>query len=219
MEGYRRILAKRTKKKEPVTAQNLRDIIRNTDMSDLTSVRTAAVCLLSFAAFLRFDELTKLNCNDVKFYDGSMALMIRGSKTDQYRQGDEVLVSATETDTCPVAITRRYIELGDVDLSSPEPFFRGIVVTKKGQCLRPQGRLSYTRTQELVREAIQKAGLAVQMYGLHRLRAGGATAAANAGVPDRAFKRHGRWKSETAKDGYVKDSTEYRLSVSKQLGL
>ena len=72
VEGYRRILAKPTKKKEPVTAQNLRDIIRNTDMSDLTSVKTAAVCLLSFAAFLRFDELTKLNCNDVKFYDGSI---------------------------------------------------------------------------------------------------------------------------------------------------
>ena len=42
--------------------------------------------------------------------------------------------------------------------------------------------------------------------------------AANAGVPDRAFKRHGRWKSENAKDGYVKDTLEYTLSVTKSLG-
>ena len=35
---------------------------------------------------------------------------------------------------------------------------------------------------------------------MHSLRAGGATAAANAGVPDRLFKRHGRWKSESAKE-------------------
>ena len=40
-----------------------------------------------------------------------------------------------------------------------------------------------------------------------------------AGVADRLFKRHGRWRSETAKDGYVKDALETRLSVTKQLGV
>ena len=61
-------------------------------------------------------------------------------------------------------------------------------------------------------------GLPPEKYGVHSLRAGGATAAANAGVPDRAFKRQGRWKSENAKDGYVKDTLAYRLSVTKSLG-
>ena len=56
-------------------------------------------------------------------------------------------------------------------------------------------------------------------YGLHILRAGGATAAANAEVPDQLFKHHGRWRSETAKDGYVEDPVKRRLEVSKQLGL
>ena len=32
--------------------------------------------------------------------------------------------------------------------------------------------------------------------------------AANAGVPDRLFIHHGRWKSEAAKDGYIEDSVE-----------
>ena len=58
-----------------------------------------------------------------------------------------------------------------------------------------------------------------KLFGMHSLRAGGATAAANAGVPDRLFKRHGRWKSESAKDGCVKDSVESRLEVSKNLGI
>ena len=44
---------------------------------------------------------------------------------------------------------------------------------------------------------------------------GVATAAANAGVPDRLILRHGRWSSVSAKDGYVKDSVASRLSVSK----
>ncbi|KAH3702743.1 hypothetical protein DPMN_077769 [Dreissena polymorpha] len=50
--------------------------------------------------------------------------------------------------------------------------------------------------------------------GFNRWRrwgAGGATAAANNGIPDRLFKRHGRWLSETAKDGYVKSSVDERL--------
>ena len=51
----------------------------------------------------------------------------------------------------------------------------------------------------------------------HSLRSGGATAAANAGIPDRLFKRHGRWSSDSARVGYVKDSS--RLSVSKALGV
>ena len=51
---------------------------------------------------------------------------------------------------------------------------------------------------------------------MHSLRSGGATAAANAGVLDRLFKRHGRWRSESAKDGYVKDSVSSLLSVSTQ---
>ena len=54
---------------------------------------------------------------------------------------------------------------------------------------------------------------------LTRSGQGGASAAANSGVPDRVFQRHGRWKSATAKDGYVEDSTDVKLSVSKSLGL
>jgi hypothetical protein len=40
----------------------------------------------------------------------------------------------------------------------------------------------------------------------NRLRSGGASAAANAGVPDQMFKRHDTWCSENPKDGYVKVS-------------
>ena len=51
------------------------------------------------------------------------------------------------------------------------------------------------------------------------LRAEEVMAAANTKVPDRMFKRHGHWKSENAKDGYVKDDVKSRLEVSKSLGL
>ena len=97
--------------------------------------------------------------------------------------------------------------------------FRGIVSTKSGERLRTSGGLSYTRTRELVLEKLAEIGLDKSKYGLHSLRAGGASAAANAGIPDRWFKRHGRWRSENAKDGYIKDTLEERLVVTQHLGL
>ena len=33
------------------------------------------------------------------------------------------------------------------------------------------------------------------------------------------FKRHGHERSQSAKDGFVKDALETRLSVTKQLGI
>ena len=71
----------------------------------------------------------------------------------------------------------------------------------------------------MVLDMLAAIGLDKRQFGLHSLRSGGASAAANARVPDRFFKRHGRWQSENAKDGYVKDSLEERLKVTRNLGL
>ena len=50
--------------------------------------------------------------------------------------------------------------------------------------------MSYSRTREIVLQAFVQLGYAKNLFGLHSLRAGGASAAANAGVSDRLFKRH-----------------------------
>ena len=81
--------------------------------------------------------------------------------------------------------------------------------------LRDSGKLSCSRLTELLREKLTLLGYPAVKFSHRSLRAGGATAAADACVPDRIFKRHGRWKSETAN---VKDSLEKRSLVSKSLG-
>ena len=53
-------------------------------------------------------------------------------------------------------------------------------------------------------EAFKDIVLDISAIGTHSLRSGGATAAANAGVPDPLFKRHGRWASESAKEDMSK---------------
>ena len=57
-----------------------------------------------------------------------------------------------------------------------------------------------TRMREVFLAKLDQLGYDRSQFGLHSLRAGGATAAVSAGVSDRLFKRHGRWKSETAQE-------------------
>ena len=78
--------------------------------------------------------------------------------------------------------------------------------------------MSYTRTRETVVARLKEVGEGLNV-GIHSLRASGATAADRARVNDRIRKRHGRLKSENAKDGYVDDTLEERLSVSQALQL
>lgn len=79
--------------------------------------------------------------------------------------------------------------------------------------------LSYTRARESIVGVVRKFVPTTDIISLHSFRAGGATSAANAQVPDRCWKRHGRWQSETAKDGYVEDSLDNGLIVSKSPGI
>lgn len=79
--------------------------------------------------------------------------------------------------------------------------------------------MSYTTLRDQFKAAFAPHVSDISQYCLHSLRSGGASAAANNGVKDRMFKRHGRWISERAKDGYIKDNIEERLSVSLLLGL
>ena len=68
-------------------------------------------------------------------------------------------------------------------------------------------------------EKLKEVDLDPKEFGLQSLRSGDVTAAANAGVPDQWLKRHGRWLFENAKDSYIKDKLEDRLSITKNLDL
>ena len=85
-------------RKEPNTADMLSAIVGSFGpVPTLTDIRLGAMALLSFAAFLRYDEVAKLQCCDIKFTHECMSAVIRSSKTDQYQQGDVVPVARTGT--------------------------------------------------------------------------------------------------------------------------
>lgn len=68
--------------------------------------------------------------------------------------------------------------------------------------------------EKLILQAFHDLGYKKELFGLHDLRSGGATPGANSGLNESLFKRHGRWKTDVAKDSYVKDKLDAMLSVT-----
>ena len=219
-EGLQRMLAKPVTKKKPVSVELLGRIVEGATRSNsLSDIRLATACLLSFAGFLRFNELVNIRPTDIKVQDEFMTLHLPRSKTDQLRKGDELVIARTRNATCPVAMLELYMRRTHTAWDDQRFLFRPICKSSKGERLRESGCISYSCLRDLFKRKLEALGEKSGDYGLHSLRAGGATAAANLGVADRLFKRHGRWRSENAKDGYVEDTTEQRLGVSRNLGL
>ena len=191
--------------------------------SDLTSAFQylgGVEIVLSFMGFLRFSEVSNLKRSDFILHNTHMSIFIEKCKTDIYRKGRWLDLAKPNSNLCPLDLTKRYFVLAGIDKQCDKYIFRGIENTKNGQKLRKIDKpLSYTNVKGHVIDLPANIGLDPKKFGLHSLRSGGASAAANLGVNDRLFKKHGRWKSDKVKDSYVHEDIESKLSVSRNLGI
>ena len=222
-EASQRILGTgRSNRKEPMPRDLIKGIVDRADLSNGLELRNVCLYsyLLCFAGFLRFDDVSRVKRNEISFHSGYMAIKVEKSKNDQLRQGDEVLIAEGEGATCPVKILKEYLNMFNIDPMSNEFIAKQLIRTKKSYKLASSNKpISCSTFRDHLRKFLRGFVPDPQVYGIHSFRWGEASAAANSGVPDRVFQRHGRWKSATAKDGYVKDSTDVKLSVSRSLGL
>lgn len=190
------------------------------DLDKLLDLRNILMFVLSFAGFLRSSEVLALKSGDLELSEGFVSLTIRESKTDILRDGNSVLISEVKDSMiCPVTLLKKYLHKANIQLCTNElVFVRPISVSRKSQRLvSVEKPINYATYRDIFKKVFQNIVPDISKYSTHSLRSGGATLAANSGIPDRQFQRHGRWKSTKAKDMYVKDSLSARLSVSSTL--
>ena len=114
---------------------------------------------------------------------------------------------------------QHYLTLSAQSVTSNFYLFRPCFRSKgKSRLICKDKPLSYTRAKECIVARLKEVAFDLNL-GLHYLRAGGATYAANSGVNDRCWKTQGRWKSDKSKDMYVADSLDQHLAVSRWLDL
>lgn len=224
LEGCIRKVAKPVIKKEPITLDILKTLVSRfaSENCSLGDLRIITLFIVSFAGFLRISEALNLKRSNIEFCESYCSIYIEKSKTDIYRDGQQVVLAKTGNITCPVNMLHRYITAAGLLDISDQFIFRAVIFCRKTKThiLKPLNKaLSYTRTRELFIEKLSALGIDPKKFGLHSFRSGAATISANLGTEDRLWKKHGRWRSDVAKDGYVKDTLKDRLSVSLNLDL
>ena len=214
VDPARRILARPAERKEPLSSALVRKVISHLEKGNLGDLQLAALFSLGFFGFLRWDDLRHLSVDIFYFADSHVAIFLEKRKNDQFRDGSWVFVGRCSTLPCPVKIIEKFLRIADHSKGSP--LFRRVLHTKRGGRLRKEA-MSYSRAKELIKKELSKEGLDPTKFGIHSLRSGGASAAAALGVPDRLFQRHGGWRSEKARNNYVKESLDSLLLVPKSI--
>ena len=162
------------------------------------------LCVLSFMGFLRFSEVINLQNSDIILKETHMSIFIEKSKTDIYREGYSMHLSKLQSALCLIKLFKKYIEAAKVKGSEEKFIFRQNCHSKQGFKLKYLDKpISYTTVRDILLTNLKNIGLDKTQFDLHSRRSGGATAAANFGINDKLFQKHGRWRSEKFKNGYV----------------
>ena len=195
LEGIKRLSGYTENAKSPLSSSHLKrafHYLGGVEMN-LANSSLMMILVLSFMGFLRFGELSNLKRNDFNLHNIHMSIFTEKSKSDIYRKGHWLHLAKLSSNLCPLNLTKRYFVLARIDKQCDKYIFRGIEHTKNGQRLRKIDKpLSYTTARGHVLDLLANIGLHPKKFGLHSLRSGGASAAANLGVNDRLFKEHGR---------------------------
>lgn len=197
LRGARRKAAengRRVRRALPITVDTLRVMIAACPPG-LEGLRDRVTLITGIALMGRRSELAALRLSEVAEDDNGLLIYIRSSKTDQDAVGVEIAVPhGQRADLDLVRLIREWraalAERGVHD----GPLLRGV---RYGRLLR--GGLSGQAINDLVRRAAVRANLTrPDEYTAHSLRAGGATAAWQAGATVSAITGHGRWTEGSA---------------------
>lgn len=211
-KGIRRSIGTRQVGKAPVMTADVRRMV-NALPDTLHGIRDRALLLVGFAGAFRRSELVGLDLADVEDTTEGLIVTLRRSKTDQEGQGRRIGIPYGSTPTtCPVRALRAWIAAGTI---AGGPLFRPI--NRHGQVAA--ARLSAQTVALVVKRAAAAAGLDPAKYSGHSLRAGLATAAAAAGVSERAIMDQTGHRSVTMVRRYIRDGSLWRENAAAAVGL
>lgn len=201
-----------TGQKSPLLVRHLREIASLLP-DDLKGTRDRALLLVSFAGAFRKSEVINLKVADLSFEDQGVRVRLRRSKTDQAGAGATIgLVRGTRRSTCPVRALEEWLSLSKI---TEGPVFR--TITRHSHVgVSP---LSASGFSLIIKEMVEAAGLDVEAYSPHSLRAGFCTEAASKGIEERLIAKQTRHKSMTVLRGYIREADLFGQNASASIGL
>lgn len=211
-------------RKTALTVADLRAMIELLPVG-LAGKRDKAMLLLGFAAAMRRSELVALRRDDIRFRPEGAIVTLRRSKSDQAGEGTiKGVPHGSNPVTCPVLALKEWIVAAGLD--ADDPIF--MPVDRLGRLERR--RLSDRAVARVVKRTVERWGRAqglskaaieelVASVSGHSLRAGFATAAAAAQVPETEIAAQTGHRDRSSLSHYVRMGDLFKLGKTKGVGL
>ncbi len=210
--GIRRVHGVAQQGKAPAVTADIQAMVAKIPDS-LGGLRDRALLLLGFAGAFRRSELVGLRYEDVQFTGDGLTIWVRHSKTDQEGRGRKVGIPyGSHRPTCPVRSVQAWLAASGI---AEGPLFRS--VNRHGQL--QSAALSDKAVALIVKRWAAAAGLDASQYAGHSLRAGLATSAAQAGVPERVIMAQTGHKSTDMVRKYIRAGSLFRENAAAEVGL
>lgn len=195
---------------EPFKVTQLKAIMSILPVS-LDNIAYMSAMLLIFYGCMRASELCVHPTSNphpallaqFKLFTNPLRLEYTAKSSKTAHRGFKVVIGCTHGSVCPVCLFLFYIHCrAPLTLTSP------VYVLSNGRFL------SYSLLNYFIKKVTSSIGLNSECYSSHSLRAGAATAAAQAGCNDDQIKRMGRWASD-AYSNYIRPApaTEAALAA------
>ncbi len=202
LRGIKRMKGTAPDSRLPITPCILRAFARHLHTTFYDHSMLWAALLTAFIGFLWSKELLALQHADISRGSNHYQLHLRGSKTDPFRHGAMVTVTAS----------------ADYNLCAVQALDRLLSITQRRQGplfnLQSGAPLSRERLNKLIHVLAAGCGLPERRYSSHSFRIGAATTAAAAGVPDWRIQALGRWSSDCYQR-YIRAIPEETNSVAE----
>jgi site-specific recombinase XerD len=210
--GIRRTHRTAPRQVRPLVTEDIRRLVA-TCGTDVAGVRDRALLLVGFAGALRRSELVALDADDAETTVDGVILALRRSKTDQEAAGRKVgLPYGSKLATCPVRSLASWLDMTAI---SGGPLFRP--VDRHGNV--GAGPLSDRAVALIIKRRAAAAGIEPDGVSGHSLRAGLATAAAAAGVSERAIAATTGHQSMAVLRGYIREGNLFTENAAAAVGL
>lgn len=216
----------RKRKATPAKIDVIRQMVEACDTSTLRGLRDRTIIILGFALMARRSELSNLDIRDIAETEDGLEVHIRYSKTDQEAEGVEVAIPyGSHSETCPVRTTKALLRcLAEQGITSGpilRPIDRHGNIGGTARAGVKSARLTPQSVHHIVRKLALKAGVPNPSgYKAHSLRAGGATAAYQAGASASTIATHGRWlEGSPVVLGYIRAVDKWKDNPMTGVGL
>ena len=153
-----------------------------------------SACTLAFFGFLQsseyvvpstktYDKAVTLSPKDIVMRKNTIQVTIKASKTDPFRVGMSIFITATGYPICPLQALEKYLYYCKCRKGPLFQFSNGHYLTRQALA-------------SIVKKGLASYGISPSAYSTHSFHIGAASTAAAAGIPDSLIKSLGRWRSD-----------------------